>query len=222
MDINDFKIMFKEYLKEINIDLNENQLDKFYCYMNEMLEWNEKINLTAITEYKDIIIKHFIDSLIIHKYLKGNSIVDIGTGAGFPGIPIKIYKEDLNMLLVDSLNKRIKFLDNIIDKLELHDIIAIHGRAEQLNKDNRYKEQFDMVTARAVTNLEVLAEYMLPFLKPGGIAICLKGSKLDEVEKAQGKIEKFRGTIEKIDRYFLPKTDMERNIIIIKKKSLKS
>lgn len=217
MEINEFKILFKKYLKEIDIELSDIQLSKFYYYMNDMLEWNEKINLTAITEYEDIIIKHFIDSLIIYKYLNAKKVIDIGTGAGFPGIPIKIYREDLNVVLLDSLNKRIKFLENIINKLELKEIIAIHGRAEEFGKNKDYREKFDIVTARAVANLEILSEYMLPFLKVGGIAICLKGPKFEELNNAKEIIKEMGGIIEKIDNYNLPLTNIERNIIIIKK-----
>lgn len=217
MGINEFKDIFRKYLKDTGIEINDKKIEMFYTYMNELLEWNKKINLTAITDTEEIILKHFIDSLIIEKYIDKNNIIDVGTGAGFPGIPIKIYNENLNVVLLDSLNKRIAFLDNIIRNLKLKNIKAVHSRAEDLGKNEDYREKFDIVTSRAVAELSVLSEYMLPFVKIGGICICMKGQNLDEIDFAKETIELLGGKIEKIDKYKLPLTDMERTIIVIKK-----
>ena len=131
MDRIEFGKVFREYSNNLNIDISDNQLDKFYQYMNLLLEWNEKINLTAITEHNEIILKHFIDSITISKYIdKDSYVVDVGTGAGFPGIPLKIIRNDIKIVLVDSLNKRIKFLDEVIDELHLQNIKTVHARAE--------------------------------------------------------------------------------------------
>jgi len=167
MDIKEFKNVFEKYLNCIDVKLNDEQFNKFYLYMKELLEWNQKINLTAITEPNEIILKHFVDSIIISKYIKDTFILDIGTGAGFPGIPVKIVNDNLNVTLLDSLNKRINFLNEIINKLSLFAIKAVHGRAEEFGNNLEYRENFDIVTSRAVANLEVLSEYMLPFTKIG-------------------------------------------------------
>ena len=159
MEINEFKEKMNENAKKINIEFNDKQLEQFFEYMNLLIEWNEKINLTAITEPKEIIIKHFIDSLTINKYIeKNNKIVDVGTGAGFPGIPIKIYRPEVEVTLVDSLNKRINFLNEVISKLGLEKINTIHARVEEFARNKKYREKFDIVTARAVANLTVLSE----------------------------------------------------------------
>ena len=219
MDIIEFKKIMNEYASEIDIAFNDKQIEQFYKYMNLLLEWNEKINLTAITEKKDVILKHFIDSLTISKYIEENStLVDIGTGAGFPGIPIKIYRPDVKVTLVDSLNKRINFLNEIISELELKDINTIHSRVEEFGKNKRYREQFDIVTARAVANLIVLSEYLLPLTKIDGKCICMKGSEIqEEFNDSKNAIRILGGQIENIYKFNLPKSDILRNIVIIKK-----
>ena len=201
------------------IEITELQSNKFNTYMDLLLEWNEKINLTAITQKEDIILKHFVDSLTINKYLKDNErIIDVGTGAGFPGIPIKIYNDTLEITLVDSLNKRINFLNEIISKLSLTNIKAVHGRAEDLGKDKEYREKYDIATSRAVANMSTLLEYLMPFVKVGGKCICMKGANIeDELSQAKTAIEKLGGKLEKIDKFNLGNTEIERNIIIIKK-----
>ena len=204
--------------KEINISLNEKMLEKFFCYKEMLKEWNEKINLTAIVEDKEIIIKHFIDSLTIEKYIDNNiSLIDIGTGAGFPGIPLKIAKESINLTLMDSLNKRLIFLDEVCKKLELRNVKTVHGRAEDIGKDSKYREKYDIATARAVANMAVLLEYCLPFVKVGGVFICMKGNNIEEIEESENALEKLGGKIEKIEKIYLPGTDIERNIIIVRK-----
>ena len=207
------------YGKEISIEFSNIQIEKFYKYMNLLIEWNEKINLTAITEPKEIIIKHFIDSLTVLKDIKGkNTLVDVGTGAGFPGIPLKIMDEEIKITLLDSLNKRINFLNEVINQLDLKNIETIHSRVEDAGKNKKYRERFDIATARAVANLATLSEYMLPLVKVGGKSICMKGSEVsEELKNSKKAISILGGEIESIDNFKLPKSDMMRNIVIIKK-----
>ncbi len=219
MEMIEFKEKINKYLEKIQIILNEEQIKQFYKYMNLLIKWNEKINLTSITDPEEIILKHFVDSLTIEKYIsKGEKVIDIGTGAGFPGIPLKIYRNDIKITLVDSLNKRINFLDEVIRELELGDIETIHTRAEDIGKNIKYRETFDVATSRAVANLSTLSEYLLPTIKINGKVICMKGSDIEE-ELAKGKkaIEILGGTIEKIEKFNLPNSDIKRNIIYLKK-----
>lgn len=210
---------FKQKLEEYNIEINDEQIEKFDLYMKLLLEWNEKINLTAITEKDDIILKHFVDSLTILKYVdESDKIIDIGTGAGFPGIPIKIMNEEANITLLDSLNKRINFLNIVINELKLDNIVAIHGRAEELARNKAHREKYDVAVSRAVANLSTLTEYMLPFIKVGGKCICMKGANVkEEIDKAKNAIKKLGGQIEIVDNFYLSENDNERNIVIIKK-----
>ena len=186
--------------------------------MNLMLEWNKKINLTSITDEEDIIIKHFVDSLSINKYLsKNKNVMDVGTGAGFPGIPLKIFNEDIEFILVDSLNKRINFLEEVKQALNINKLELVHSRIEDLAKDIKYRKKIDIVVSRAVANLSVLSEYMLPFVKIGGFCICMKGPNIDdELENSKNAIKILGGKIEKVESLVLP-GNLERNIIIIKK-----
>ena len=219
MNIEEFKKIMIFYGEKIDIKFTEEQLNQFYEYMNLLLEWNEKINLTAITAPNEVILKHFIDSLTINKYIKENStLADVGTGAGFPGIPLKILRPDLKITLVDSLNKRINFLNEVINKLNLVNIETVHSRIEDFGKDKKYREIFDFVTARAVANLAVLSEYLLPIAKVGGQCVCMKGSSVEE-ELSNGKnaIKVLGGNIKNIDEFVLPDSDMSRNVIIIDK-----
>lgn len=220
MDIIEFSNLMKEYGKEIQIKFTEEQLQKFYEYMNMLIEWNKKINLTAIIEPKEIILKHFIDSLTILKYVNDNEkMLDVGTGAGFPGIPIKIMNENIEITLLDSLNKRINFLNEVINKLKLKNISAIHSRIEDYGKNNKYREKYDIVTSRAVANLATLSEYMLPMLKIKGKSICMKGSDIkEEVKNSKRAIDILGGEIVNIEELVLPKSDNRRNLIIIEKK----
>ena len=217
MSFEKFSLDMKDKLEKINININEEQTRKFYDYMSLILEWNEKINLTAITKQDDVVLKHFVDSLTIQKYLNNSlRIVDVGTGAGFPGIPLNIINSNLNYTLIDSLNKRINFLNEVINKLELKNIIAVHSRAEDFAKEN--KESFDIATSRAVASLNILVEYLLPLVKVGGICICMKGSNVQsEINDAKNAIKILGGEIEKIEEVTLPDSDNIRNIVIIKK-----
>lgn len=219
MKIEEFSKLISSYGKEISIEFSNIKIEKFYKYMNLLIEWNEKINLTAITEPKEIIIKHFIDSLTVLKDIKGkNTLVDVGTGAGFPGIPLKIMDEEIKITLLDSLNKRINFLNEVINQLDLKNIETIHSRVEEAGKNKKYRERFDIATARAVANLATLSEYMLPLVKVGGKSICMKGSEVsEELQNSKKAISILGGEIENIDNFQLPKSDMMRNIVIIKK-----
>lgn len=212
----DFKKDFCLYFEE---EIDDNKIQKFYDYMNLLVEWNKKINLTAITEEKDIILKHFVDSLTVLKYIKENkSIVDVGTGAGFPGIPLAIMNDSLKITLVDSLNKRINFLNEVCNKINLKNIKAIHARAEEFGQDNNYRESYDVAISRAVANLTVLAEYLLPLVKVGGKIICMKGPDIEEeLKQAKSAIDLLGGKFERCDNFCLPKSDISRNIIIINK-----
>lgn len=212
----DFKKDFCLYFEE---EIDDNKIQKFYDYMNLLVEWNKKINLTAITEEKDIILKHFVDSLTVLKYIKENkSIVDVGTGAGFPGIPLAIMNDSLKITLVDSLNKRINFLNEVCNKIKLKNTKAIHSRAEEFGQDNNYRESYDIAISRAVSNLTVLAEYLLPLVKVGGKIICMKGPDIEEeLKQAKSAIDILGGKFERCDNFCLPKSDISRNIIIINK-----
>lgn len=219
MEIEKFEEILNKYLKEINMELKKEQTEKFYKYMNLLLEWNEKINLTAITEPEEVILKHFVDSLTISKYIeKDSKLVDMGTGAGFPGIPLKILRDDIEITLADSLNKRINFLNEVIKELNLKNIQTVHTRAEEFGKNKKYRESFDIATSRAVANLSTLSEYLIPLVKPSGKTICMKGSEIkEEVEMARKAIEILGGKIEQEESFNLPNSDMKRNVIIIKK-----
>ena len=215
----DFNKKLNEKLKLININISEDEIENFKIYMELLLEWNEKINLTAITDENDIVLKHFVDSLTIKKYMSENEkIIDIGTGAGFPGIPLAIMNKYNEITLMDSLNKRIVFLNDVIDKLKLNNVKAIHSRAEELARNKNHREKYDVAVSRAVANLSTLVEYMLPFVRIGGKCICMKGPNIEEeLKNAKKAIKELGGEVIKIENFKLPESDNERNIVIIKK-----
>lgn len=212
---------FSKDLTDLNIQLTENQVEQFLVYYEMLAEWNKVVNLTAITEYEDVIKKHFIDSVSLVKAydLTGNlSVIDIGTGAGFPGLALKIAFPELKIVLLDSLNKRIRFLAEVIEKLGLQDIVAVHGRAEDYAKQEKYREGFDLCVSRAVANLSTLSEYCLPFVKVGGFFISYKSEKvLEELQSAERAISLLGGKVEKQVEFTLPDSDIYRNLLVVKK-----
>jgi 16S rRNA (guanine527-N7)-methyltransferase len=218
-DIDQLKNILVEGAESFSIHLNELQFSQFIEYKNTLKSWNQKINLTAIEDDKEIIIKHFIDSFSIYPHIKGrgNNLIDIGTGAGFPGIPIKIVCQKLKVTLLDSLKKRVKFLDYIVNSLGLEEISSIHGRAEDYGNNSNFREKFDIVTARAVANLPVLLEYCLPLVKIGGIFVAMKGSNIDEISDSKKALKLLGGEINEVQELTLPFSDIKRNIIIVKK-----
>lgn len=218
--MDDRMIELKRSLEKWNIVISENQIIQFEQYYELLLEWNSFMNLTSITELKDVIEKHFLDSLTIANYisLQNKTILDLGTGAGFPGIPVKILYPDTDIVLLDSLNKRIKFLNNVIDKLQLKFIKAIHGRAEDLAHQTVYRENFDICTSRAVANLSTLSEYCLPFVKNGGYFVSYKASDImKEIDGAKKAVNVLGGEISRIEELKLPDTDICRTLIFVKK-----
>lgn len=217
-----FGIWMEEGLRG-EVSLSERQLNQFYLYYELLIKWNEVMNLTAITEMDQVVTKHFIDSLSLIKIVDnlsctGFSIIDIGTGAGFPGIPLKIAFPNIKITLLDSLNKRVKFLDEVIGKLDLEDIETVHGRAEDLGRDKKYRESFDLCVSRAVANLSTLLEYCLPFVKKDGLFISYKSGKIEEeLNQAKGALRILGGEIANTISFQLPKADGERCLVKIKK-----
>ena len=214
--------------KKWNIVLTEKQIKQFDQYYDLLVEWNSFMNLTAITEFDEVCQKHFLDSLSIvnaypDHYFEKNTFqfIDIGTGAGFPSIPIKIVFPNLKFTLVDSLNKRIKFLNEVIDQLQLSDCTAVHGRAEDLAKNSSYREQYDFCVSRAVANLSTLCEYCMPYVKVGGRFVSYKSEKItEEAEKAKHAISVLGGKFERQVEFTLPDSDIYRNIYIIQKEKM--
>ncbi len=208
-------------LKKINIPYNKDSLDKFEKFKDLLIEWNKKINITSIENEEEIYLKHFIDSVIIKKYViikEGSKTIDVGTGGGFPGIPLKLIDNEMKITLLDSLNKRIKFLDETVKELDLKDVECIHGRAEELGQDKKYREKYDYGFSRAVASLNVLLEYVLPFIKKDGLFIAFKGSNFnDEIQESKNALELLGGEIIDLKEYDLPESDISRSLIVIKK-----
>jgi len=222
MEEKEFFKEMQEKTMQMEIVLTEKQLQQFFRYMNLLLEWNQKMNLTAITEPKEVILKHFIDSLTICNYLEtGKSIIDVGTGAGFPGIPYAIFDPTATVVLADSLQKRTIFLEEVKKQLELKNVEIIHGRAEDLGKENEYREQFDFAVSRAVANLPVLLEYLIPFVKKDGYCVCMKGSNgMVELEASKNALDTLGAKVEEKREFMLLNTDIGRSIFKIRKEKL--
>ncbi len=211
------KDLIEKIFKNYNINLNNRQIEQFCVYYDFLLQENQKFNLTAITQPLEVVVKHFIDSVLPQSHIKPSAhIIDIGTGAGFPGVPLKILRPDLKVTLLDSLQKRIKFLNELINKLKLQDIKAIHARAEDYVKAKR--EQFDVALSRAVAQIPTLSEYLLPYLKIGGKAIMYKGANAEEEIKMGGyAIKILGGQIEGQEEFQLNEVNSMRTIIFISK-----
>lgn len=214
---------FYKGLEEFGISLSDKQIEQFIRYYELLVEWNSFMNLTAITEFEDVCLKHFIDSLSLCKAMdcsKDLSVIDVGTGAGFPGIPLKIAFPNLHITLLDSLGKRVKFLNEVITTLDLHDIIAVHSRAEDFVKETHAREGFDLCISRAVANLSTLSEYCLPYVKVGGYFISYKSEKIqEEAMTASRAISLLGGVIDSQVDFMLPDSDIYRNLFMIKKMS---
>ncbi len=212
---------FKKELAELGLELTDIQLEQFDQYYELLVETNKLMNLTAITEYEEVILKHFIDSLAIVNVVditQYNTIIDVGTGAGFPGIPLKIVYPHLKLTLLDSLNKRIKFLQDVCGKLGLKDVTFVHGRSEDIGQDKNYREKYDICVSRAVANISTLSEYCLPFVKIDGDFISYKaGGSTKEVKEGMNAIKKLSGELNDIHEFVLPNSDISRSFVFIKK-----
>lgn len=213
--------IFENKLNELGITLTDKQKQQFNKFYELLVEWNKVMNLTGITEYEEVNEKHFVDSLSIVKAIdieKVKKVIDVGTGAGFPGIPLKIAFPHLNVVLLDSLNKRINFLNVVIAELGLTDIKTIHGRAEDYAKQFEYREQFDLCVSRAVANLSTLSEYCLPYVSAGGLFVPYKSGEIDEeLENSKKAVKILGGKIENVVKFQLPGTEIGRSFVKIQK-----
>ena len=212
---------FDQELETLGIRLTDVQKRQFDRYYELLIEWNRVMNLTGITEYDEVNLKHFTDSLTIVRIKdmeNVSTLIDVGTGAGFPGIPVKIAFPYIKVTLLDSLNKRIKFLHQVVAELDLDDVVTLHGRAEDYAKKEEYREQFDLCASRAVANLSTLSEYCLPFIKKGGCFVSYKSADSDEeIQQSEKALDILGGKIEKVDKFVLPGSDMGRALVMIEK-----
>ena len=218
--VEEFKKTLSYICYKINIEINEEQLWKFYQFYQLLLEWNQRMNLTAIIEERDVIYKHFADSIAVLKYIdmkEEDNVIDVGCGAGFPGIPLKIMRPGIRITLVDSVNKKLDFVREAATVLELSDVSCIHGRAEDLGREKGLRNSFDFCVSRAVSELAVLSELCLPFIKKQSLFISYKGgSPEEELKEAEYAIKELGGKIETVEKFVLPETDMERSFIMIR------
>ena len=215
----------KEYIiqrfSEASFSLTDVQAEQFLEYYRRLIETNRVMNLTAITEFEDVVEKHFLDSVLAARYFdfsSAQSLIDVGTGAGFPGIPLKILYPQLQVVLLDSLRKRVDFLQEIVDNLKLCSVEAVHGRAEEIGRDARFRESFDVCVSRAVANLSTLSEYCMPFVKPNGNFIAYKAGDMgEELAAARNAVHMLGGEVKQEIAFFLPGTDIPRSLIWIVK-----
>ncbi len=213
--------LFIDCMKKFGTEVSEEKLNQLEIYSSLLVEWNEKMNLTAITDPEGIAVRHFADSvspLFYHEFKDNCKIIDVGTGAGFPGVPIKILRPDIEITLMDSLNKRINFLKEVREKTGIENVECVHARAEEFSRKPEYREQYDIGISRAVANLRVLSEYVIPFVKVGGYFISMKAMDIEEeVNDAKGKIKELGGEIQEIKTIEIPNSDVLRKLVIIKK-----
>lgn len=217
----DFYDLMAKSAEEVGLQLSKQQYEKFIIYMKLLQEWNEKINLTAIVNDEDVIKKHFIDSIKAFKrneFKTAGNLIDVGTGAGFPGIPIAIMKDDIKVTLLDSLNKRINFLNTVINKIGISNVTTIHSRAEDGARDGKLRERFDIATSRAVANMSVLSELCLPYVKNGGSFIALKGPSVEqEIEESINAISILGGKLIEVCEVNIEGTELKHNLVVVKK-----
>ena len=211
--------ILEEALDKLEIPYHGYVVDQFRTYMDGILAWNDKINLTAITEHDEFIIKHFVDSILCYsfdEYQDADEVIDVGTGGGFPGIPLAILSPEKDFVLADSLNKRLKVIDSLCEESEIYNVETVHGRAEELGRKEQYRETFDACVSRAVANLSVLCEYCLPFVRPGGYLLAFKGPEAEaEAKKAEKAIKTLGGKLVRIESVSLD--GYEHNICVIEK-----
>ena len=211
----------KKTLEAMNIENSQELIEKFRIYMEGVLEWNEKVNLTTITDPDEFAIKHFVDSIICAnypEYINAVKIIDVGTGAGFPGIPLSIISPEKEFILMDSLNKRLKIIDELCQRADIKNVVTLHARAEELAKNKAYRERYDLCVSRAVANMSVLAEYCLPFIKVGGFLMAYKGPEAEhEVKEAEHALSLLGGKAEEIRNGNLKEFGIEHKVVVIKK-----
>ncbi|MBC8080611.1 MAG: 16S rRNA (guanine(527)-N(7))-methyltransferase RsmG [Gorillibacterium sp.] len=217
------EILFEKLLLERGIKLSDIHQQKFRIYFRELVEWNEKVNLTGITEQSAVYIKHFYDSISLAFFMdisKFSTMADIGSGAGFPSIPLKIIYPELKITIVDSLNKRILFLKHITEALQLDQVNTVHGRAEDIARLPEHRDHYDLVTARAVAKLNVLNEFCLPFVRVGGVFAAMKGADpTEELKEGRFSLKELRGELQNTYSFTLPIEEAERHIVVIKKRA---
>ena len=218
--MNDFSLL-EDVLASFSFDLSQKQKEQFQLFFEAMVEKNKVMNLTTITDWNDVLVKHFIDSVMVMRQVnleKTRALIDLGTGAGFPGIPLKILFPEVSMTLVDSLQKRIHFLEEVKETLGFKDLILVHGRAEELGQREDLREQFDVCVSRAVSQLVVLSEFCLPFVKVGGFFVSYKSADCEaEVNAAKNAMKILGGKLRKIDQFILPNSDFGRSLVVVEK-----